>query len=622
MSFFNELKRRNVVRVAIAYTVASWLLVQVGDIARESFEAPAWVMKMLITALIVGFPIVVFFSWAFEITPEGIKREKDINRSDSIVAETGARLNYITIALLVCAIVVVGADRYLLAPAEPARQVATPTQPSANPVGVAATAPSPEATNTSDRNSIAVLPFINMSDDPSQEYFSDGISEELLNLLVKVDGLNVASRTSSFAFKGSTASIPDIARQLKVTNVLEGSVRKAGNRVRITAQLIDTANDRHLWSETYDRELIDIFAIQDEISSAIVAALASELGLDLDADKVSVEADTQNMDAYELFLKGRALVIARQDLAEAVDLLERATELDPQFARAWSMLGMAYYLIPSWNTLTEAEDADFNLRAEKAVNRALELDERQSLAWAVKGMLTQYAPEGADWETQLALTGKATEMDPSNATAWLWNGLRYTELGFHEQARQQLVRCLEVDPAYQNCRRHLSRVLLILGRPDEAVELYVQIARSGLIAADTVFVEFVFREGNLLAGLFSANYLRTRYPDFPMEEWVNGLEHPEQDHTVSLPRVMDWIESTPNPPIGMKESLLLAIGAYDRIKLDKSYVNNWIWLPGNERFRASPHFQRIIRDMNLPAYWDKYGLPPGCEKTGEEYICE
>ena len=614
MSLFAELKRRNVVRVAIAYAVAAWLLVQVGDIARESFEAPAWIMKMLITALIAGFPIVVFFSWAFEITPEGIKREKDVDRSQSITAETGQKLNYITIALLVLAITVVGIDRYLPQARLPAAAVSTEAEPAAQK--------SAQPAPSDNRNSIAVLPFVNMSEDPAQEYFSDGIAEELLNLLVKVDGLHVASRTSSFAFKGSSASIPDIASQLKVTNVLEGSVRKAGNRVRITAQLIDTTNDRHLWSESYDRELDDIFAIQNEIASAIVTALASELGLDLDAAEVSVEADTRNMDAYELFLQGRALVIDRQDLPRAMDLLEQATQLDPDFARAWSMLGMAYYLVPSWSTLSPAEDASFYARTEQAIDRALELDPRQSLSWAVKAMLKQYEPEGADWEAALELTDKALELDPSNATAWLWSGLRYTELGFHEQARKQLMRCLEIDPAYINCRRHLSRVLLIQGDTQAAVDQYVVIARSRLIATDTVFVEFVFREGNQLAGLIAANYLRLLYPDFPMDEWVAGLERPEQDHTASLPRVLDWLENKQEKPIGITESLLLAIGAYDRIEADLSYVNNWIWLPGNERFRRSPHFQRVIRDLNMPAYWDEHGLPPGCEKAAEEYRCE
>jgi TolB-like protein len=414
MSLFAELKRRNVVRVTIAYVVAAWLLVQVGDIARESFEAPAWVMKMLITTLIAGLPIVVFFSWAFEITPEGIKREKDIDRSQSITTTTGKKLNYVTIALLVLAIAVVGIDRYI-----------PDTQPATTQSKTVSTQPEVQSqaaalTQAEDRNSIAVLPFINMSDDPSQEYFSDGISEELLNLLVKVNGLNVASRTSSFAFKGSTASIPDIASQLKVTNILEGSVRKAGNKVRITAQLIDTTNDRHLWSDTYDRELTDIFAIQDEIANAIVTALTSELGLELDADEVSVEADTRNMDAYQLFLQGRALVIARRDFPKAIQLLERATELDPEFARAWSMLGMAYYLVPSWSMLSAKEDAEYYALTERAIDRALELDPSQSISLAVKAMLKQYAKGGADFESALELISRALELDPANATAWLW----------------------------------------------------------------------------------------------------------------------------------------------------------------------------------------------------------
>ena len=312
MSFFTELKRRNVVRVAIAYAVASWVLTQIGDVAAQSFEAPVWVMKMFITALVVGFPIAMFFSWAYEITPEGIKKESEIDRNQSIVQETGKKLQYVTIALLVIAIAFIAVDRLL------------PEAPAPGPINSITVQAQSDSrikepvTPNIEENSIAVLPFVNMSDDPAQEYFSDGISEELLNVLVRVDGLTVASRTSSFAYKGGSANIPQIAEELKVANILEGSVRKAGDRVRITAQLIDVSTDRHIWSDTYDRELTDIFAIQDEIANSIVNALRSELGLDVSGDDIGVTDIPDNLDAYDLFLKGHAILISRGNLPEAV----------------------------------------------------------------------------------------------------------------------------------------------------------------------------------------------------------------------------------------------------------------------------------------------------------------
>ncbi len=214
-----------------------------------------------------------------------------------------------------------------------------------------------------------MLPFVNMSADPEQEYFSDGISEEILNVLVRVDGLKVASRTSSFTYKGENLDIPEIARQLKVGNIVEGSVRKSGNRVRITAQLIDTRDDRHLWSDTFDRELTDIFAIQDEIANAIVDALKSELNIGLGA--VKVESATDNLDAYDLYLKARGMFIARQNLDVANQLFEQATQLDPEFALAWEGLAASQWVSTDWLT---GDGIDHRQLAVVAADKALALD--------------------------------------------------------------------------------------------------------------------------------------------------------------------------------------------------------------------------------------------------------
>ncbi|HSM68406.1 MAG TPA: hypothetical protein VK830_01740, partial [Xanthomonadales bacterium] len=369
MNFFEELKRRNVVRVGVAYTVAGWLLAQVVQLAADSFEAPAWVMKMLITVLVIGLPVVLVFSWAYELTPEGIKREKEVTKDASTTHQTARKLDYLTIALLVGVFGVVVLDRYVIPGAS------TPI-PSA-----ASTSLQTPSDSGADRNSIAVLPFVNMSADPEQEYFSDGISEELLNLLVRVDGLTVASRTSSFAYKDTPGtSIAQIADDLKVAHVLEGSVRKSGDKVRITAQLIDTRNDRHLWSDTYDRELDDIFVIQDDIANAIVSALRTELGVEMPQESVTVTAATGNVDAYQLYLQARELVRARRDLDQAVRLLEQAVALDPEFARAWAELALAAYLGPAWNVT----DRDYHGIALNAAQTAIELDSSQSIAWMVQ----------------------------------------------------------------------------------------------------------------------------------------------------------------------------------------------------------------------------------------------
>ena len=232
-------------------------------------------------------------------------------------------------ALLAAVVGMVALDRYMPVPTGPSAYQSGPTR-------VAEPEPEPVIVE----NSIAVLPFTNMSAEANQDYFSDGLSEELLNVLTHVDGLVVASRTSSFAYKNDTRNIRQIARALRVANILEGSVRKVGDRLRITAQLIDTSNDRHLWSDSYDRDMDDIFQIQDEIANAIVSALTTELGIGLEA--VTVDSVTSNLDAYDLYLKGRELFIARENLPTSWQLLEQATSMDPQFARAWEALAAVH----------------------------------------------------------------------------------------------------------------------------------------------------------------------------------------------------------------------------------------------------------------------------------------
>jgi len=246
MSFFEELKRRNVIRVAIAYAVGAWLLLQLTDVLVELLGLPDTAGKYVILLLVIGFPLALFFAWAFEMTPEGIKRETDVDRSESITDITGRKLDRSIIAVLALAVVFFIYDKFSTPEDVGSGSISQAGQVAGKPAsGVI----EPDPVQTPSEPSIAVLPFLNMSSDPDQEYFSDGIAEELLNLLVRVDGLKVASRTSSFVYKGENLNIPAIAEELKVNHILEGSVRKAGNRVRITAQLIDTADDRHLWSD-------------------------------------------------------------------------------------------------------------------------------------------------------------------------------------------------------------------------------------------------------------------------------------------------------------------------------------------------------------------------------------
>jgi len=334
VSFFAELKRRNVFKVAIAYIVTSWLVAQVAELAADSFGAPDWVMKMFITLLSLGLPFAVIFAWAFEMTPEGLKKEKDVDRSQSITSVTGQKLNNAIIGILVIALGYFAIDKFVLDPGRDAAEIATAVQVSREEAAKPAEPAEPD-------NSIAVLPFVNMSSDQEQEYFSDGLSEELLNLLAKIPELRVAARTSSFSFKGQNIEIPEIAARLKVAHVLEGSVRKSGNQLRITTQLIQADNGYHLWSETYDRQLDNIFQIQDEIASAVVYALKITL---LGEAPTVRETDPE---AYQLFLEGQFIrrQISASTMPMAIDLFKKALEIDPDYAPAWAELAYAYM----WN---------------------------------------------------------------------------------------------------------------------------------------------------------------------------------------------------------------------------------------------------------------------------------
>jgi len=303
MSLFEELKRRNVFRVGIAYIVITWLLLQVADVVLNNIDAPGWVFRVILLVFALGFPVAVLFAWAFEMTPEGLKREKEVDRSQSITHSTGRKLDYVIIGLMGAALVYFTWDKFLGGAGEDVTvQSASPATAqlpdTMSNESAGASANLQLATEPASR-SIAVLPFADMSPEGDQEYLSDGIAEELLNLLAQIPDLQVAARTSSFSFKGKDVKIADVASELHVAHVLEGSVRKAGNRVRITAQLIKANDGYHLWSETFDRTLDDVFAIQDEISAAVVAVLKVHL---LGEAPKSVEVDPE---AYALYLQGR-----------------------------------------------------------------------------------------------------------------------------------------------------------------------------------------------------------------------------------------------------------------------------------------------------------------------------
>jgi adenylate cyclase len=612
MSFFDELKRRNVVRVGLAYGIAGWVILQVADLVLENIDAPPWVIQALMLFVLLGFIAALVIAWAYEITPEGIKKESEVDRSQSIGGHTGKKLDRIIIGFLVVAVAVLLIDRSM-SPSEKGPDTFSEDTTMQVSQTVDDNTPIGEEALTSDP-SIAVLPFADMSPDQDQGYFSDGISEELLNLLVRVDGLKVASRTSSFTYKGSKQNLAEIADELKVDHVLEGSVRKADNRLRITAQLIDAKTDRHIWSDTFDRELVDIFAIQDEIANAIVTALSTELGILQDIPAISVAAATENLDAYELYLKARGLFLARERLEESVSLFEQAVEIDPDFARAWGDLAAIYAIVESWGY----RGRDWDSLATQAAERALALDPALSMPWAVKG---QIALNRGDSIAGMANYDRAIDQDSSNATLYLWRGIAYSQLGFHGDSVADLEQCLEIDPAYENCRRHMAFTFQILGDNERAMTLFQQGYERGFKGSEALFTQRFLSQGERLLG---AMVLYSRIDDdstFPGKSILDAMEFPERDHSRGLEKMLIWIDQseTIRPIFPM---VMSAFKAYHLVEWFP-FFNRWIWLSESKGFRESEYFRPFMDRMGAPAYWRKHGFPPACRPLGEEdYECD
>ena len=453
MSFFEELKRRNVFRVGIAYAVVAWVLLQAIDFALDIISAPNWVMQVFFIAGVAGLPLVLIFSWIFEVTPEGIKRESEIDRNDSITHGTGRKLDRTIIIFLSLAVVLLLTDKFILNEDKPS-----------SPINNTELAKTADTRPGSDVQSIAVLPFVNMSSDPEQEYFSDGLSEELLNRLSQNPQLQVAARTSAFQFKGKNLDISDIGRQLNVANVLEGSVRKSGNRLRITAQLIRVDNGFHLWSQTYDREIDDVFAIQDDISTAITQALEVELGVHA---KPTSEQPTESLEAYQFYLKARHLLALRggDNMIEATRLFKQAIDLDPQFAKAWSGLAFTNALLPAYTLKVATRQASQS--ALEAASTAIRINPENAEAYTAMARV-----QGAfNWNFSTARENfeKSYALAPNNADIVNLYGDFLTRIGDFLHAETMEQRAIELDPLAAVHYSDLAFLYIIQNRNEEAL---------------------------------------------------------------------------------------------------------------------------------------------------------
>ena len=446
MSFTRELKRRNVFRVGIAYLIVAWLLLQISDTLVPALLLPEWFQSGVAFLLILGFPLALLFAWAFELTPEGIKLQKDVVHSESIATQTGRKLDFVIIAMLALALAYfIWESRF----AEPSIEDK-----------VVAEERTSEIVRTPGPITIAVLPFINISADPEQEYFSDGITEEILNDLAGIRELAVTSRTSAFAFKGKSISIPKIAQELGVAHVLEGSVRKSGDRLRITAQLIEVESDTHLWSATYDRELTDIFAVQDEISANIAAALKVKL---LGAGVASSASRPVVPEAYDLYLRGldQFAIATLDSYVNAVDYFEQSLEIDPSFVRARAGLGWAL----AWQVTNGLfSQKEYVPKIREHIRYGLNIDPSNA---GLIGLTAQLEYLNGDLKQAENLFRRALDLEPPYYGLEFWYPLILEVQGQQTEAMQFVRETLESDPLNVSANLLLAHFYLLSGLFDE-----------------------------------------------------------------------------------------------------------------------------------------------------------
>ncbi|HEX4637899.1 MAG TPA: tetratricopeptide repeat protein [Chthoniobacterales bacterium] len=439
-NFFAELKRRNVYKVAVAYLVVAWLLIQAASILFPAFDAPASAIKILVIILVLGFPVALVFSWAFEITPEGIKLESEIPDNQSITRKTGRKIVAITTVL---AVIAAGLFVFQLLRARSTSAVATAA---------------PAMTN----KSIAVLPFDNLSRDPDNVYFCEGVQDEILTRLAKVADLKVISRTSTQHFKSTPDNLPEIAKKLDVMHILEGSVQKSNDQVRVNVQLINAVTDAHLWADTFDRKLTDIFAVESEIAKTIAETLQAKI---TGSEKSSIaKAPTANPEAYELYLKGRFFWNKRTggDLRKSIEYLKQAIAKDPNYALAYAALADSYGLLRFYGGASPAESI---APATAAAKKALELDDSLAEPHASLGLI---ATEELEVHRAVSELERAIQLNPNYATAHHWLSLAFTALRQSDGSIKELKRAVELDPLSMVINADLSIGYIYARRYDEA----------------------------------------------------------------------------------------------------------------------------------------------------------
>ena len=597
MSFWGELKRRNVYKVGIAYAIVAWLIIEAVATIFPVLQLPEWSVTLITVILIIGFPLALIFAWAFEITPDGIKLTKEVPRTESITRLTGKKLNYILAGLLVIALAYIVIDKYFIV------RHAIKTEQETVVVDVE------EAPKT-----IAVLPFVDLSPEKDQEYFVDGLSEELINCLTQISDLHVTSRQSSFTFKGSDKTIQEIANILGREYILEGSVRKAGNALRITTQLIHASDDRHIWSETYDRELKDIFKIQEDIANNV----ADKLKLTLEAFQLL--GGTENVAAYELYLKakGKRAEANVSGYNSALELLDEAIALDPEFALAYAYKAHNHILLSMFGPYNHAiEEANAGLKAtQKAIELEPNLGDGYIYLSTIKAMK-------CDWiEAELNFHRALELIDESSSGNEYFILASYFSVGHFRRAHELLEEMHRNDPTNQIICSFYYPTYGIPGDRKRAEEKYQH--RNKLLLKgysdwhDEAITMVRLGSGDVLSRdeIVSSNLIHCigkEYLDSPEEGLAELSRIYHNDAKLSgtdLSYISMWAAYLGDTEFAME--------AQERAA--RSYGTNIgrFWHPVMKEVRQLPRFKEFVREIGLVDYWNKFGWPDLCRPVGDD----
>ena len=583
-NFFAELKRRNVYKVAVAYAVVAWLTIQAASIFLPAFNAPQWAMQIVILILVVGFPIALAFSWAFEITPEGIVRESEVTADESITHHTGRKIVALTIVLAVVA------TGLLIFQFVRPRSRSTPRQS--------------EAATVSNK-SIAVLPFDNLSDDKSNAYFTEGVQDEILTRLAKVSDLKVIARTSTQRFKSAPENLPDIARQLGVANILEGSVQKVGDQVRVNVQLINAMTNAHLWADIYDRKLTDIFAVESDIAKSIADTLRAKLSSS--AEHVLASRPTENPEAHELYLRGRYFWNRRTgaNLQKAADYFQQAIGKDPAYALAYSGLADCHVLLPAYAELG-SNPRDELPKALESARKAVELDDALGEAHA---SLARALASDLQLPAAMSEFKRAIELNPNYATAhqWIHTGLEPTgqfdrsiaetkhaieldplsliinaDLAYSyfnarrfDDALAQSQKTLEIDPSFHVARGYLGLALQFKGQLAEAIPEF----RTAAASNDEPFSQALLGQALARAGMRDE-----------AQRILSRLEERARDHFVT-----GWSLAVIRLALGDKEGALAALDLALQQHAPEIVLIKYD--PLFDDLRGDPHFEALVQKV-------------------------